>query len=73
MDNQSANAFMSNANFTEENILVQLPECSNDFENITKVNLYPYVDIETLKEKNYMNLWSSPRLYIKSTVLYYLC
>ena len=55
MDNQNANAFISNANFTEENNLVQLLESSNDFENITDVKLSPYVDIETLKEI-YMNL-----------------
>ena len=53
MDNQNANAFISNANFTEENNLVQLLESSNDFENITDVKLSPYVDIETLKESLY--------------------
>ena len=53
MDNQNANAFISNANFTEENYLVQLLESSNDFENITDVKLSPYVDIETLKENLY--------------------
>ena len=53
MDNQNANAFISNANFTEENNLVQLLENSNDFENITDVKLSPYVDIETLKENLY--------------------
>ena len=53
MDNQNANAFISNANFTEENNLVQLLESSNDFENITDVKLSPYVDIETLKENLY--------------------
>ena len=53
MDNQNANAFISNANFTEENNLVQLLENSKDFENITDVKLSPYVDIETLKENLY--------------------
>ena len=53
MDNQNANAFISNANFTEENNLVQLLESSNDFENITDIKLSPYVDIETLKENLY--------------------
>ena len=53
MDNQNANSFISNANFTEENNLVQLLESSNDFENITDVKLSPYVDIETLKENLY--------------------
>ena len=53
MDNQNANAFISNANFTEENNLVQLLESSNDFENVTDVKLSPYVDIETLKENLY--------------------
>ena len=53
MDNQNANAFISNANFTEENNLVQLLESSNDFENITDVILSQYVDIETLKGNVY--------------------
>ena len=53
MDNQKANAFISNANFTEENNLVQLLKSSNDFENITDVKLSPYVDIEKLKENLY--------------------
>ena len=53
MDNQNGNAFISNANFTEENNIVQLLESSNDFENITDVKLSPYVDIETLKENLY--------------------
>ena len=49
MDNQSTNAFVSNANFAKENNFVQLLESSNDFENITNVELSLYVDIKTLK------------------------
>ena len=48
MDNQSTNAFVSNANFAKENNFVQLLESSNDFENITNVKLSLYVDIKTL-------------------------
>ena len=43
MDNQNANAFISNANFTEENNLVQLLESSNDFENITAMLNCPHM------------------------------
>ena len=38
MDNQNANAFISDANFTEDNNLVQLLESSNDFETLQTLN-----------------------------------